>query len=134
MQWTREGFDLTLSADVSRKSRQLLCDYRAEADVDFVALIDEGGGILVTSGALPQDNDAEIAALAAGAFAATREMSQRVGETQFEGLYHQGKHTEFYLCPVHDEILLLSVFDRERNTGLVRYFAAKAVEKLRLEN
>ena len=79
MQWNRQGYDLTLSADVSKRSREILSEYRHEAEVEFAALIDEGGAVLVTSGKLKTDNEAEIGALAAGAFAATKELSSRVG-------------------------------------------------------
>ena len=74
-----------------------------------------------------------IAALAAGSFAATKELARRIGEVEFNALYHQGNGSHIFMNSVDDDTIMITVFGGRTTVGLVRFYSAataQAVSKL----
>jgi predicted regulator of Ras-like GTPase activity (Roadblock/LC7/MglB family) len=105
----------------------ILQEFCADADVAFCALVD-GSGMVIESASprgLAPRQLSEIGALAAAAFAATSQLSARLGEHGAEGLCQMGERWHYYLCPLAGKTVLLSVFDSESLVGLVKAALAR---------
>jgi len=71
-----------------------------------------------------------LAALAAGGFAATKEIARLIGEPEFSVLFHQGEREHIYVCLAGEEALLMLTFDDRTTIGLVRVLAKEASRRL----
>ncbi len=68
----------------------VLGDFLKKTESDLTVVIDRGGNAISQCGDMHVMDVTVIAALAAGSFAATRELARRIGEVEFNALYHQG--------------------------------------------
>src|SRR5256714_2724761 len=64
-----------------------------------------------------------IAALAARSFATTRELARRIGEVEFNALYHQGNGSHMFMNSVDDETIMITVFGTRTTGGMVRFYS-----------
>jgi predicted regulator of Ras-like GTPase activity (Roadblock/LC7/MglB family) len=71
-----------------------------------------------------------IAALAAGSFAATKELARRIGEIEFNALYHQGNGNHIFMNSVDDDTIMITVFGRRTTVGLVRFYSSTAAREV----
>jgi predicted regulator of Ras-like GTPase activity (Roadblock/LC7/MglB family) len=71
-----------------------------------------------------------IAALAAGSFAATKELARRIGEVEFNALYHQGNGNHIFMNSVDDDTIMITVFGRRTTVGLVRFYSASTAQSV----
>src|SRR5713226_2630876 len=71
-----------------------------------------------------------IAALAAGSFAATKELARRIGEVEFNALYHQGNGSNMFMNSVDDDSIMITVFGAQTTVGLVRFYSAAAAQSV----
>lgn len=71
-----------------------------------------------------------VAALAAGSFAATMELAKRIGEMEFNALYHQGKGAHLFIYSVDENTIIVTVFNDQTTIGLVRFYAESAATDL----
>ncbi len=111
----------------------ILGDFLKKADADLTVVIDRGGNVISQFGDTSAMDVTIIAALAAGSFAATRELARRIGEVEFNALYHQGNGSHIFMNSVDDNTIMITVFGRRTTVGLVRFYSAatsKAVSEL----
>lgn len=109
----------------------VLEDFLDKSEAAFALIIDRGGTILSQHGKIPESTDTTtVAALAAGSFAATRELATRVGEAEFGALYQQGSHSHILMNAVDDDFVLVTVFGPKTTVGLVRFYAARALTRI----
>src|SRR5437870_5625338 len=94
----------------------VLADFLKKAEAELTAVID------VTI----------IAALAAGSFAATRELARRIGEVEFNALYHQGNGSHIFMNSVDDETIMITVFGPRTTVGLVRFYSTGTAQQVAL--
>jgi predicted regulator of Ras-like GTPase activity (Roadblock/LC7/MglB family) len=73
-----------------------------------------------------------IAALAAGSFAATRELARRIGEVEFNALYHQGNGSHIFMNSVDEETIMITVFGPRTTVGLVRFYSTGTAQQVAL--
>lgn len=107
-----------------------LTDLSVQAEANAVVLCDNGGNILASickTDALTMNT---ISALAAGSFAATRELSALLGEKEFNAIYHQGDESSIFMQSAAGEFLLIVIFDKNTTAGLVRLYVGKAIQEL----
>ena len=71
-----------------------------------------------------------VAALAAGSFAATKELARRIGEQEFSALYNQGVKRHLFIQSVDDDTILVTVFGSQTTIGLVRFYSNRAALQL----
>jgi predicted regulator of Ras-like GTPase activity (Roadblock/LC7/MglB family) len=98
---------------------------------NFCALISTSGQPITTS---PTEVDADtlsLAALAAGSFAATRQLAEVLNEREFTLLFHEGKESNLHVMQVTDQILLLLTFGHDTQVGRVRLYTSRALEVLK---
>ena len=125
------GNSLTLGRHAGTRLRQLLAAHCQAGDIAYAALLEESGTVCADAGDDSLRDHGETAALAVGAFHAAREVARRLGETAFEGLAHEGSQRHFYLSPVNERFLLLSVFGNDTRLALVRACAARTAAQIR---
>jgi predicted regulator of Ras-like GTPase activity (Roadblock/LC7/MglB family) len=98
---------------------------------NFCALVSTSGQPITTT---PTDVDADtlsLAALAAGSFAATRQLAEVLNEREFTLLFHEGKESNLHVMQVTDQILLLLTFGHDTQVGRVRLYTNRALEVLK---
>jgi len=97
----------------------------------FVALVSTSGQPITTA---PPHTDADtlsLAALAAGSFAATRQLAEVLKEREFSLLFHEGRESNLHVMQVTEQILLLITFGHDTQVGRVRLYTGRAVEVLK---
>ncbi|MCX8032827.1 MAG: roadblock/LC7 domain-containing protein [Thermoleophilia bacterium] len=110
---------------------RVLVKLRSLTRAQLVALISASGQPIGTA---PPDADTDalsLAALAAGSFAATRQLAELLKEKEFTLLFHEGKESNLHVVQVTDQFLLLITFGRDVQIGRMRLFTQRAVEALK---
>ena len=93
-------------------------------------LIDKNGQLIASSGET-QDLDAtSLASLTAGNIAATGGLAQLLGEKEFAIQSNEGEHENVHISLVGQRAILLIIFDRRSNLGLVRLRVRSASAEL----
>ena len=108
----------------------ILADFLKKADADLTVVIDRGGNVMSQYGDVAVMDVTIIAALAAGSFAATRELARRIGEVEFNALYHQGNGSHIFMNSVDDDTIMITVFGKRTTVGLVRFYSAATAQAL----
>src|SRR5467141_4401104 len=108
----------------------VLADFLKKAEAELTVVIDRGGNVISQYGDMTVMDVTIIAALAAGSFAATRELARRIGEVEFNALYHQGNGSHMFMNSVDDDTIMITVFGADTNVGLVRYYSAAAAQNV----
>ena len=102
----------------------VLADFLKKAEADLTVVIDRGGNVISQFGDMSAMDVTIIAALAAGSFAATQELARRIGELEFNALYHQGNGSHIFMNSVDEDTIMITVFGRRTTVGLVRFYSA----------
>lgn len=120
-----------LTIESAERLFKALEEYLDHSEASYALIIDRGGAILSQLGEIPPSVDVTtLSALAAGSFAATRELALRVGEAEFTALHQQGKNSQILICSIQDEAMLLTVFGPKTTLGLVRFYSGRAVKQI----
>jgi predicted regulator of Ras-like GTPase activity (Roadblock/LC7/MglB family) len=126
-----------LSTATFNKINDCLRELVGSTRSDFAMFCDVNGTPITHQGKNLTLELSGLAALAAGDFAATREIARVIGEKEgFKFIFQEGERRNIYLCNVGFNFLLAIIFDKAVALGLIRIFANKAVESLKqiLEN
>lgn len=107
-----------------------LKDYLEKSEARWAALVDKGGNLFAEFGETGPLDMSMLCALAAGSFAATHELARRLGETEFCALYHEGSGVSILMTALKYDCLLVTVFDKRTNIGLVRFYAQQGTDSL----
>lgn len=108
----------------------VLQHYIESAEADLVVVVDKGGNVMSQFGDDEILDITIIAALAAGSFAATKELARRIGEVEFNALYHQGNGSHIFMSSIDDDTIMITVFSSATTVGLVRHYSADAATRL----
>ncbi len=103
-----------------------------DVGVECVILIDMAGNTIVKcdNGKCTVDTYS-FAALAAGNYATVDAMAKLVGETEFSLLFHKGERASIHFSKVNEDLLLISMFDKELSLGFLRLKVVEVIEKIR---
>src|SRR3954454_10348975 len=104
----------------------VLGEFLQKSEADLTVVIDRGGNVISQFGDRDVMDVTVIAALAAGSFAATRELARRIGEVEFNALYHQGNGSHMFMNSVDEDTIMITVFGPRTTVGLVRFYSAAA--------
>src|SRR5438046_4596187 len=110
----------------------ILADFLKKADAELTVVIDRGGNVISQFGDVSVMDVTIIAALAAGSFAATKELARRIGEVEFNALYHQGNGSHIFMNSVVEETIMITVFGPRTTVGLVRFYSTGAAQQVAL--
>jgi predicted regulator of Ras-like GTPase activity (Roadblock/LC7/MglB family) len=120
-----------LTFEAAGNLARVLENFLEHSEASFSLIIDRGGAVLGEHGQIPSSIDPTIlAALAAGSFAATRELALRIGESEFSALHQQGKQSQILMSAINDDAVLVTVFGPKTTLGLVRFYSASAVKQI----
>jgi predicted regulator of Ras-like GTPase activity (Roadblock/LC7/MglB family) len=108
----------------------VLGDFLKKTDSALTIVIDRGGNVISQFGDMDLMDVTIIAALAAGSFAATRELARRIGEAEFNALYHQGNGNHIFMNSVDQDTIMITVFGSRTTVGLVRFYSAAAAQRV----
>jgi predicted regulator of Ras-like GTPase activity (Roadblock/LC7/MglB family) len=108
----------------------VLGDFLKKTEAELTVVIDRGGNVISQYGNMDAMDVTVIAALAAGSFAATRELARRIGEVEFNALYHQGNGSHMFMNSVDDETIMITVFGSRTTVGLVRFYSATTAQSV----
>jgi hypothetical protein len=110
----------------------VLRDYCTDAQVSWCAVFDEVG-VLVAShspkGFAPK-HAAQISKQASELLSASRQLAANFGEREFHGFFQAGDRWHYYLSPVTDRVMLLSVFEQSTLPAAVRASAESFQKRL----
>lgn len=110
----------------------VLAEFLAKSEAELTVVIDRGGNVISQYGDMTVMDVTIIAALAAGSFAATKELARRIGEVEFNALYHQGNGNHIFMNSVDDETIMITVFGRRTTVGLVRFYSSGTAQNMAL--
>src|SRR6185436_7043418 len=108
----------------------VLADFLKKAEAELTVVIDRGGNVISQFGDISAMDVTIIAALAAGSFAATRELARRIGEVEFNALYHQGNGNHMFMNSVDEDTIMITVFGTRTTVGLVRFYSTGAAHNV----
>lgn len=108
----------------------ILQDYLQKSEADLTMVLDKGGTIIAQQGKAESMDVTIVAALAAGSFAATKELAARIGEAEFSALYQQGKQHHIFMSAVDEHSIIITVFGEKTTVGLVRFYIANTSVQL----
>jgi predicted regulator of Ras-like GTPase activity (Roadblock/LC7/MglB family) len=97
----------------------------------LVALVSTSGQPITVCPPDSQSDTLSLAALAAGSFAATRQLADVLKEREFTLLFHEGTESNLHVIQVNEQILMLLTFGHETQVGLVRLYTTRALAVLK---
>jgi len=118
-----------LEEDIHRLDA-ILADLLARTDATTALIIDKGGFLITSHGDTRRFDITSIAALASGAFMANQTIAGLVHENNFNSIYQQGESSSMIAMCVDEYCLLVVIFRAEVGVGLVKYYAAPAVQRI----
>lgn len=104
----------------------VLAKFLKRAEAELTVVIDRGGNVISQYGDMTVMDVTIIAALAAGSFAATAELARRIGEVEFNALYHQGNGNHIFMNSVDEETIMITIFGQRTTVGVVRFYSKGA--------
>ncbi len=128
----RSSQQFMLSTAAFNKINEVLRELVVSTRSDFALFCDLNGNPITHHGKNLTTDLGGLAALAAGDFAATREIARVIGERDgFKFIFQEGERRNIYLCNVGFDFLLGIIFEKNVALGLIRIFANKTVENLK---
>jgi predicted regulator of Ras-like GTPase activity (Roadblock/LC7/MglB family) len=119
-----------LSAEQNQRMETLLTGLLVKAEALAVFLCDRGGNILTQHAAQNYNQEDTIAALASGSFYATRVLAELLGESEFKQCVHQGRETSMFMQSMTCDLMILVVFGRDSNPGLVKLYCNEVCQEI----
>ena len=120
----------SLTEDANRKLEDILAELLNIVEAQAVFLCDRGGNIILNKSVSAYAHEDNIAALASGSFFATLEMARLIGESEFKYVLHQGEHQSIFMEKTSKDLLVMVMFNRDSNPGLVKLHTHLACQKL----
>jgi len=112
-----------------RQIKGILERITSEAGTHGVYLVDDSGFLIAEAGDIEIDR-VTLSALVAASFGATAEIAKLLGETNFTQLTQQGTSRHIFICKAGNRHIVIAVFGRETNLGLVKLYVERAVVHL----
>lgn len=125
-----QGDDFVLYEEDMQAIQAELGRFLAESEATCALLVHKSGQLVAKRGFTQRLDTTSLAALAAGAFASTKEIARLVGEPEFSVLFHQGQHEHIHVSLVGDHAIMVVLFDDRTTIGMVRLFAAECAPRL----
>jgi predicted regulator of Ras-like GTPase activity (Roadblock/LC7/MglB family) len=122
---------LVISDEQMRLVDSILAKLQRVSGSTFVAVVSTSGQPITTSPSDTHSDTLSLAALAAGSFAATRQLAQALNEREFTLLFHEGQESNLHVVQVTDQVLLLVTFGKGTQVGRVRLYTSRALAVLK---
>ncbi|MGM0451910.1 MAG: roadblock/LC7 domain-containing protein [Thermodesulfobacteriota bacterium] len=101
--------------------------------VQSVILMDLAGNVIVNLDSGEANHDVfSLAALAAGNYGAVSAMANIIGEQEFSLLFHKGEEESIHFSKVVEDLLLLTIFNKNVSLGFLRLKVAEAIKRIQM--
>jgi predicted regulator of Ras-like GTPase activity (Roadblock/LC7/MglB family) len=110
-----------------------LDDLRMKTEASRAMLVEKAGYLIAHSGETDFPDRAELATLAANAFAATQRIATGAGNTCFNCMFQEGDVANVLWRQVDDTCLVVLIFPAKVGVGYARYYSnitARAIEDI----
>jgi predicted regulator of Ras-like GTPase activity (Roadblock/LC7/MglB family) len=125
------GQQVILTGEMYKAITDHLSELLLKTRAGIIVFADIDGHAITQKGSTAGFNVNALAALAAGHYAATSEISRMIGEKQqFKFVFHEGESMNMYTCNVGDSFLLVVVFEVSIALGMIRIFTARTIRAL----
>jgi predicted regulator of Ras-like GTPase activity (Roadblock/LC7/MglB family) len=115
----------------ARQLGRVLGALARQAEAEALVIMDIGGNIITRVCEMDDHRVQTVAALAAGSFAATREMAAQLGEPAFQSVFHRGETNSVYIHGLTANFLILLVLGPNSTQGLAKLYLEKCSVRLR---
>ena len=115
----------SFTTEQNTKIEALLADLSKECALDAIAVCDTGGNIIASQVPAKHDSFENAAALAAGSFAATRELASIIGEKGFHSIMHKGTNKGLLIQALGTEFIIVTFLGSGSVEGMVRLILKK---------
>jgi len=89
-------------------------------NANALMLIDKAGQMITSVGNTSKLDLLSFSSLAAADYAATSQLALLIGEEEFKEIFHQGKNNNIFITIILSRIILVAVFSKTTNLGLMR--------------
>ena len=124
-----EGKITTFSSQVD-EINEYLDEFITQTEARCIILITKDGQIITNRGDISFINVTALAALVAGAFAATKEVASLLGEREFCILLQQGRTRHVHISLISSIAMMVVVFENDQSIGKVRFYAKSVTQKI----
>jgi len=125
--------DFTIEFDKQQieSIENILQEELIDTGVQSVILMDLAGNVVVNLDKSDKHHDVfSLAALAAGNYGAVSAMANIIGEQEFSLLFHKGEEESIHFSKVAEDLLLLTIFDKNVSLGFLRLKVAEAIKRI----
>ncbi|MFW6052367.1 MAG: roadblock/LC7 domain-containing protein [Desulfosalsimonas sp.] len=124
-------FTIDFTKEQIESIEEILQKELIDMGVQSVILMDLAGNVIVNLDSGETDHDVfSLAALAAGNYGAVSAMANIIGEQEFSLLFHKGEEESIHFSKVADDLLLLTIFNKNVSLGFLRLKVAEAVKRI----
>ncbi len=120
----------TIDSDSYRAACRILEGVRRAVSPHYLGLVSSDGHPVSSLSEPGFEASDAMASLAAGAYAATRQLACLVGETRFTMMLHEGERLNVHIVQVSPNMLLVVCFGKAAELGKVRLLTCRAARSL----
>ncbi len=113
-----------------QRLNEALREFIGQTDATAALIIDKGGFLITHQGDASQFDVTTLGALASGAFMANQTIAGLVNEPNFNSVYQQGEKSSMLVVNIDEHCLLIVIFTASIGVGIVKYYAAGAINKI----
>ena len=124
------GDDFVIYEEDMEAIQEELGHFLRESEATCALLVHKSGQLVAKRGFTQRLDTTSLAALAAGAFASTKEIARLIGEPEFSVLFHEGKHEHIHVSLAGEHAIMVTLFDDRTTIGMIRLFAAETSPRL----
>jgi predicted regulator of Ras-like GTPase activity (Roadblock/LC7/MglB family) len=127
--------DFTIEFDKQQieSIENILQEELIDLGVQSVILMDLAGNVIVNLENGDTSHDVySLAALAAGNYGAVSAMANIIGEQEFSLLFHKGEEESIHFSKVVEDLLLLTIFNKNVSLGFLRLKVAEAIKRIQV--
>jgi predicted regulator of Ras-like GTPase activity (Roadblock/LC7/MglB family) len=96
----------------------------------LLALVSSSGQPISVYSSLDAVDPDALSSLAAGSFAATRQMANLMTGSEFTLMFHEGTNLNVHISQVSDQVLLVVCFSKKSDIGVIRLISKRAASAL----
>ncbi|MBS3754147.1 MAG: roadblock/LC7 domain-containing protein [Desulfobacteraceae bacterium] len=124
-------FTIDFTKEQIESIEEILQKELIDLGVQSVILMDLAGNVIVNLDSGESDHDVfSLAALAAGNYGAVSAMANIIGEQEFSLLFHKGEEESIHFSKVVDDLLLLTIFNKNVSLGFLRLKVGEAIKRI----
>jgi len=126
-------FTIDFTKEQIESIENVLQEELIDLGVQSVILMDLAGNVIVNLDNGDSNHDVfSLAALAAGNYGAVSAMANIIGEQEFSLLFHKGEEESIHFSKVVEDLLLLTIFNKNVSLGFLRLKVTEAIKRIQM--